>query len=307
MKISSHLIKGNSSGSGDGAGIRLSRINGQDVRVVTRKGRGIVRINHVIDVVNNIIVDNVAALSGGGISLQDALGVNIRHNTIANNDITSTAGGAFAPGLPDVSMPQPGAGIITRAHSAGLTQQLGVAAGYSGIELVDNIIWHNRQFYWKSDSTVIPTLSGLCPDINNAAGLTCDGGNAPVYDDLAVGLVPCIDCILSGDGDPAFVSEYVNGSRNTTTLILEGTTSMQAPPAFDEGGNFIRLRYGPLTQTDTKSGLLLGDYHIQTGSSALDAASDLDPAVTTEFDGEGRPGNGLNDIGADEVQSTEVA
>jgi len=298
VEISGNLIKGNSSGSGDGAGIRLSRINGQDVRVVTRKGRGIVRVDHVVDVVNNMIVDNVAALSGGGISLQDALGVNIRHNTIANNDITSTAGGAFAPGLPDVSVPQPGAGIISRAHSAGLNQQLGVAAGFSGTKLVDNIIWHNRQFYWKSDSSVIPTLSGLCPDINNAAGLSCVGGNAPVYDDLAVGLVPCIDCILSGDGDPAFVSEYVNGSRNTTTLIPEGTTSMQAPPAFDEGGNFIRLRYGPLTQTDTASGVMLGDYHIQAGSSALDAGSNA--GVVDDFDGQHRFGGGGFDIGADE-------
>ncbi|MCW8830774.1 MAG: hypothetical protein OQK32_04540, partial [Gammaproteobacteria bacterium] len=212
VEISANLIKGNSAGSGDGAGIRLSRINGQDVWVTRR---GIVRFDHEVDVVNNMIVDNVAALSGGGVSLQDALGANIMHNTIANNDNTSTAGGAFTPGLPDVSVAQPGAGIIARAHSAELTRQLGVAAGYSGLRLVDNIIWHNRKFYWKSDASVIPTLNGLCPDINNAAGLACDGGNAPVYDDLAVGSVPCTDCILSdtAGADPAFVSEYVNGSR----------------------------------------------------------------------------------------------
>ena len=259
------------------------------------------RVNHEVNVVNNMIVDNVAALSGGGISLQDALGANIIHNTIANNDITSTAGEAFTPGLPDVSVAQPGAGIIERAHSAELTQQLGIAAGYSGLNLVDNIIWHNRQFYWKSDSSVIPTLSGLCPDINNAAGLTCAGGNAPVYDDLAVGSVPCTDCILSGTAgaDPAFVSEYVNGSRNTTTLILEGTTSMQAPPAFDEGGNFIRLRYGPLTQTDAVTGAMLGDYHIQSGSTAIDAGSNA--GVGNDFDGQYRFGGGGFDIGADEV------
>ena len=78
---------------------------------------------------------------------------------------------------------------------------------------------------------------------------------------------------------------------------------MQAPPAFDEGGNFIRLRYGPLTQVDSDSGVLNGDYHIQSGSSAQDAASDIVAApVTTDFDGQARPGGGLNDIGADEVQ-----
>jgi hypothetical protein len=167
---------------------------------------------------------------------------------------------------------------------------------------VNNIIWHNRQFFWINDTSVTPTLSGLCPDINGSAGLTCPGGNAPVYDDLAVGTQTCTNCIETGEADPAFVSEYVNGNRNTTTIILEGTTSMQAPPAFDEGGNFIRLRYGPLTLTDTVSGLLLGDYHIQAGSSALNGASDIVPPVTTDFDGEDRPGGGDNDIGADEIQ-----
>jgi hypothetical protein len=249
-----------------------------------------------------MIVDNVAGLSGGGISIQDALDVNILHNTIANNDITSTTAEAFAPGLPEVSVAQPGAGIIARSHSAELAQFLLATSTISNANMVDNIIWHNRQFFWMTDTSVIPSINGLCPDINGDAGLTCAGGNLPVYDDLAVGAQTCTDCILTGPTDPAFIAEYVNGNRNTTTLILEGTTSMQAPPAFDEGGNFIRLRYGPLTQVDSVTGDLFGDYHIQTGSPALDAASDIVPAVTTDFDDEGRPGGGLNDIGADEVQ-----
>ena len=129
-------------------------------------------------------------------------------------------------------------------------------------------------------------------------------GTADVYDDLAIGGLGCSGCIVTGDADPAFVAEYTNGDRSaTTTVILEGTTSMQAPPAFDEGGNFIRLRYGPLTQTDTDTGLLLGDYHIQaTGSSAMDAG--VDAGLVTDFDGEPRPSpaGGAFDSGADEVQ-----
>ncbi len=39
-----------------------------------------------VDIFNNMIVDNVAGLAGGGISLQDAVKVKIQNNTIANND-----------------------------------------------------------------------------------------------------------------------------------------------------------------------------------------------------------------------------
>ncbi len=293
VRIEANLIQGNSSGVGDGAGIRLERINGQDIN---KKGVP----GWTIDIINNMIVDNMAALSGGGISLQDALAVNILHNTIANNDNASTSGDAFTPGLPTESNPQPGAGIVSRGHSFELAGLVG--AGFSDANLVDNIIWQNRMFYWLSDTSQTPAVNGLCPDISGALGLPC--GTTPVYDDLAVigavGTLTCTDCIVTGDADPAFVREYVNAGRNTTTFFPEGTIS--APPAFDEGGNFIRLRYGPLTQTNTEDPTeLLGDYHIQGGSPAVDAASDIDPAVTNDFDGEGRPGGGSNDIGADEV------
>lgn len=289
VQIIGNLVQGNSAGSGDGAGIRLERINGQDVN---NKGEP----DWVIDIINNMIVDNVAALSGGGISLQDALAVNILHNTIANNDNASTAGEAFTPGTPSQSDPQPGAGIITRTHSAELAQFAG--AGVSNANMVDNIIWHNRKFYWKlDDSNPDMVISGLCPDINGAVALSCAGSNQPVYDDLAVGTQTCTDCIVTGAANPAFVAEYVNAGRNTTTNLPEGTIS--APPALDEGGNFIRLRYGPLTLVDTVSGDLLGDYHIQAGSSALNTGSDA--GVTIDYDGEPRP-VGAFDIGADEVQ-----
>ena len=47
-------------------------------------------------------------------------------------------------------------------------------------------------------------------------------------------------------GDPGFVNPVLNGPRDPTLSIPEFTT-LQTAGAFDEGGNFIQVTYGPLT------------------------------------------------------------
>jgi hypothetical protein len=253
-----------------------------------------------------MIVNNVAGLAGGGISLQDAVKVDLRHNTIANNDSLGVAGEAFAPGSPNQSTPQPGAGIASRAHSTELLAT-GAAIGTfsdpdSGPSIFsDNIVWQNRQFFFRVETGVpgdpnAPGVWGLCPDIGGTiTGLACPGGNDPVFDDLGVlGTTGTLTgtAILTTPASPIpelFVAEYFNGNRSSV-LQAEITTPIQPPPAFDEGGNFIRARFGPLT--------LFGNYHIIGGSAAENAGSSNTP--NTDFDGETRP-QGDTDIGADEI------
>jgi hypothetical protein len=196
-----------------------------------------------------------------------------------------------------------------------------VLSTFSDPDMRNNIIWQNRKFYWTLEDP-LPTIFGLCPDINAAVGLTCTGGldnpdfggNAPVYDDLAVlgttggEALNCSRCVLTGNAGvdgasahPDFMYDYVNGARNTINLP-EGTTSIGAAPAFDEGGNFIRVRFGPLTLTRA-NGDPFGDYHIQSGSTAENRARATN--VRDDFDGEPRSPvnvNNVNDIGADEIQ-----
>ncbi|GAB4336235.1 MAG: hypothetical protein Kow0089_06350 [Desulfobulbaceae bacterium] len=309
VEVSRNLIQGNSAGSGDGGGLRLDRVNGQDVGAAP----GLPETWYTVDIVNNMIVNNVAALSGGGISLQDALRVNILHNTIANNDNSSTAGEAFTPGVPNQSNPQPGAGIVSRTNGPGLDAVLPPwESVFSDPILADNIIWQNRMFYFLVDDTnPNNVLYGLCPDINGAAGLNCS--TTPVYDDLAVlpagsGSLTATNSLLTGGADPQFLAEYVNGNRQSSITAPETTTAIQPTVAFDEGGNFIRLRFGPLTLykvAGINAGQPYGDYHVQVTSPAVDGG--VDAGVTDDFDRETRPFGAGFDIGADEVQQLPPA
>ncbi len=195
VQVNANRIHGNSAGAGDGGGIRLAGINGQDVEANpdnTLPSRG----NdpdpwYAVDIFNNMITNNVAGLAGGGISLQDAADVRIVNNTISNNDSLATAGEAFAPNSPNESTPQPGAGIVSRKHSNGLAAAGNVGTFSDPTAFDNNIVWQNRQFFFiVADGTPGDPGStgtwGLCPDIGSLLGLGCPGGDDPVYDDLAV-------------------------------------------------------------------------------------------------------------------------
>lgn len=302
--VNANLIQGNQAGAGDGGGISLSLINGQDV---SNQGDPEYRI----DILNNMIVNNQSGEAGGGISLLDAPNAYIVLNTIANNDSTATAAGAFSPGLPTESNPQP-AGLVSRGHSPALAAVLGAEYGtFSNPQLVDNVIWHNRTFHFLGDQTVDPPQFGLIPDLTTNPGteqywdLGVVGAGAgaalnPQYNLLSA-LTDFDGSLYSGTnltGDPTFVFGYNNGGRGTTVMPGETTTAFSVPLAFDEGGNFIQVRFGPLTLGDS-------NYHIGESSPAVDAGTVFTGFVagsTADYDGQLRPAGAGVDIGADEVQ-----
>ncbi len=92
-----------------------------------------------------------------------------------------------------------------------------------------------------------------------------------------------------------FVSEYVNGSTNA--LLNPGAGSnieTYATPA--EGGNYIDVRFGPLTPR--------GNYHITSQSPARNRGSNSLSTgfteLTRDYDLQTRPRAGVVDMGADE-------
>jgi large repetitive protein len=294
LVIDSNLIQGNNAGAGDGGGIFTQFVNGLDVSRSTNNPNSW----YGLTVWNNMMVNNVAGLAGGGMSLQDTAKANVSNNTIANNDSTATARAAFAPGELNISQPQAGAGLVSRAHTPALNAAMGNGNAqykpFSKPSLYNNILWHNRSFYWAIDNSVSPAVNMLFPDVG--------GGAPPVYSDLAVlgvvgALSPHNSIMTSTAGyaadniatDPSFVSWYLNGSRNHVIAAPEIATNFGTAAAFDEGGNFIDVRYGPLQP--------IGNYHIGATSPAINLGANVN-SPTRDIDGQVRAGR--PDAGADE-------
>ena len=264
VTVTANLVQGNQAGAGDGGGIRAEFVNGLDVRRAASNPAPWYQLT----ITNNKVVNNMAAMAGGGISLQDTVKASITRNTVANNDSTGTAGTAFPPGSPNVSAPQP-AGIVSRAHSKLLYKAIGAASGYkvpySNPVLADNIVWHNRSFYWTIDRNTVPATYGLVPNIS--------AGQPAVYSDLAVlgtalqgiwpgytnagahKLNPTNSILTSTAGydvsnssiAPDFVAQYFNGDKALAVSQPGLASNIATAPAMDEGGNWLDTRFGPLT------------------------------------------------------------
>src|SRR5579871_661686 len=191
LTINANLIMGNSADSGSGGGLRLQDVDGTNIgffpngnaTFTPRGGSALSQWHHVL-VTNNIIANNVAGWDGAGISLQDALDVDIVNNTIISNDTTASSGVLFnalgaseasapgsnciQPGGTAQSCPQP-AGLVTMQNTSLLHQSLngvtvtcpsnhgtgGTGAGgrtngqcksFSVPNLANNVIWQNRAF-----------------------------------------------------------------------------------------------------------------------------------------------------------------
>jgi large repetitive protein len=228
------------------------------------------------------------------VALQDAVNVRIVNNTITRNDSVATGSRAFGASV-NQSIPQPGVGVVSRTHSPPLAGIVGGVSinglpqqNFSNPVIRNSIVRENRMFYWQINPSADQTNCLL-----NTGGQTCyglvpniAGGQAPVFSDLAViggayQLTATYSILtslagVSGDAsnqtsDPLFRCTYYNGGRDAVIQVPE-TTAMVTAAAFDEGGNFIDARFGPLTLLNPVSLAPYGDYRILNGSPANDSA-----------------------------------
>lgn len=282
IRINANLIQSNIVGD-DGGGISLFSASGQDV--ATNPGDR--ELWFRFDIINNIIVNNLSGFSAGGISLSDTTNIYIVNNTIAHNDSTATAA-AFAGGGLTTTNPM-GAGIVARGNNPDLAALTGETA--VNPVLVNNIIRHNRSFYW--DAALNGGLGGLMPN-------TIDP-----YWDLEVFGVPGATlhpqyCLLSDTIDP----------HSGVNYNIAGGGNLAADPQFvNPYLNIIHVAPGAnaLANFPTFTPLKpAGDYHFMNRSPAKDAG---DPGVFGSFktglsedpDNDARPNGPGVDMGADEI------
>jgi hypothetical protein len=220
LVFNANLVIGNTAESGSGGGLRLQHVNGTDVqRSPNNPGNW-----HQVTVTNNIIANNVAGWAGGGVSLQDALNVNLINNTIVSNDTTASAGVLFDTlGAPNANVPPPGcdpvantgctnpvttssfmpAGVATFPNSLNLLSALTpasvscppgtdptnthVCTKFSNPVLDNNLIWQNRAFHISVSTNPIPGLQNavtLVPALSQTTTGACPTGAA--YWDIGV-------------------------------------------------------------------------------------------------------------------------
>jgi uncharacterized repeat protein (TIGR01451 family) len=236
--------------------------------------------NFPMNVYNNMIVNNVSTHEGGGIGLNDAPDVAIYSNTIMKNITTATA-------VTSNGFPAP-AGLSTSANSNQLQAVLpGGSPAFSDPILFNNIFWDNR-----AGTRGLGTVTGLgaagdATPINNWDLGVADGTGT---------LSPIYSIIQAGDGAGA----ATNSSSDPQVVSPYDTTLTFAP--WRTNPNFV----GAIMVTVDNPPNLLGDYHIQPGSPAVDAGvagTGATSAPAYDIDNQGRPGGGAFDIGADEIPS----
>ena len=338
VTIDANLIRGNFAEAGHGGGVRLQQVNGADVAAFPRnQGRWF-----AVTMTNNMIVNNVAGWAGGGIALADTLASTVDNNTIAANDSVGIAGVVLAGGVPlpgattataGRGRPNP-AGISSDPTSSALRNVDRSVAAISSPELINNIVWKNRAFFYSGDNK-------LCTGNSTAdVGLTCnvlpdqattgqEVAGAKYWDLGVLGdasvvpgatrLNPAYSVLTSTTGynaasahntnaNPNLADMYFNGSRVTpeyaNVINPPSVKNLQVSATVDEGNNYVNLRYGPL-YLSKPSGVPFGDYHIASAETSLTSSAvdhGTNSGVARDYDGDVRPVGPAYDIGADELR-----
>jgi hypothetical protein len=257
LVINANLIMGNAAETGTGGGVSFQNVNGSDVVAFPQTPS---RWHHVT-FTNNIVADNVAGWDGAGISLVDALNIDIVNNTITSNSSTASAGVLFNTiGAPLAS--QAGSNCMTTSTSS-CPQIAGVVSIQNSAVLTGNL---------PSSVTVV------CPPNHyagtNATNGTCKSFSYPLLSNNAIWQNSSYFIgvgALSAQYQQNVVSLYnAFGPQTTANLAPSQTATGQCVAAsyWDIG---VRGDTGP---TDHGSGVTLNPtYSVLTNTAGYSATN----------------------------------
>ncbi len=200
----------------------------------------------------------MAGLAGGAISLQDAARAEHRQQHRRQQRQHGHRGRGVLGGEPEhQSNPQP-AGIVSRAHSAALTAQIGTGplagpllALFANPCLVNNIVLGNRVFFFDTVDVDPTAPTFVLADVIPSPPVCRPRGRR---NGLRAAAEPSV-LPPRFHGGVSLEQQASGRPRSSRTSYLQRPVGQQvipeagpdetlrATPAFDEGGNFIDVRY----------------------------------------------------------------
>jgi uncharacterized repeat protein (TIGR01451 family) len=241
VTIDSNTIRGNAAEGGHGGGIRLQQINGADVVLNPNNQSRWFKAT----VTNNIIDNNVAGYSGGGISMADLLNNSvIDNNTVASNDSVGIAGVLVAAGVEALWQPD-GNHLVTgtgRPNAAGISAEITSAQLLAALDisrrdankasnpdLTNNIVWKNRSFFYK----VVNGRATLCSSNNATANAACN----TLLEQTSTG--QCVN--TTANAEPAYWDLGVVGDTSPMPPLGTPSALLTVTSATQAGNNALRL------------------------------------------------------------------
>ena len=247
VTVDSNLVQGNFAQGGHGGGIALTQVNGSDA-TCTKSKKGVVQCSYQnsVSVINNMIVDNVAGWSAGGLYLQDALNVSVFNNTVAMNDSVGIAGPLFTNGS-NHGTPNP-AGIAADANSPALAGLgFGTLAYSLPQSLTNNILWHNRSFYANLSGTRNPPnnvgFQGTAGPYYSAAQLCVSNSTT------AITAANCVAAPYQITSTPTALSTIATGQCGTTSQEAYWDLGVVGDTTPTSGATKLSPTYSVLTST----------------------------------------------------------
>ncbi len=236
--------------------------------------------NFSYNVYNNFILNNISTHEGGGVSLNDAPNVRLYNNTVMKNTTTATA-------LTSNGQPAP-AGLSTSRNSDLLQATLPAGSPtFSNPLLFNNIFWDNRAGSWDGAG-----VAGI--------GITGDPNPINYWDmglaDMSGAVAPTNSIISSTVGTALHPSNLVGSNP----LVRESYDTTVDVMPWRTNPNFV----GVIMVAVDLPPNLMGDYHLQSASPAVNAGASLKDGVRAprrDIDGDRRPSSGGYEIGADEL------